>query len=1201
MHTNFATVREIFERIVERPRAQWDAFLDEACANDADVHSQVAALLKAHADSTGILDRGPAVDAATDCPISEGPGTVIGPYKLLEQIGEGGFGVVFMAEQQQPIRRKVALKVLKPGMDTKQVIARFEAERQALALMDHPNIAKVLDAGQIGERREESGDRSQKPDVGEQGSGVGDRVRADSRAHPSPNSSLLTPLSSSRPYFVMELVKGLPITEYCDQAQLTTKERLQLLILVCQAVQHAHQKGIIHRDIKPSNVLVTLHDGTPVPKIIDFGIAKALGQQLTDKTVYTGFAQLIGSPLYMSPEQAALSGLDVDTRSDIYSLGVLMYELLTGTTPFEKERLQKADYDELRRIIREEEPPKPSTRISTLGQAATTATLQRKSDPKRLSQLVRGELDWIVMKTLEKDRNRRYETATGLARDIQRYLDGEPVQACPPSGWYRFRKFARRNKTTLAVAGLILFCVALVGASGGWVLRDRAAREGAVDREVNGAMDEADMLIQSAQWPQSAVAVERAQKLLRAAGRQQVPVRLAALQDDLAFAQRLEDIHSQPKSEELLSGRDQDAAYQRAFASAGIDLTNLSVAEAVERIRARSIRRELVRALDLWSFMRHRSRTKSRPDWEQLAEIASTADPEPFRTLLRQARMRDDVEVLENLAASTDVRQFPPESLLQLATALDETGGREAAMALARRALLVQPGDFWLNHYLGWWYLTARPPQYDDAIRHYTAAWGTRPRNAYTVKTIGDALAGKTAYAEAIATYSRAIELKPDYSEAWARRGELYVCCGLWDRAADNVAAEFKLRPAISSIQCLAHALLRLYVDDNASYRQLCPFIPKHFNTDTVVRGKADGDLVRACTLAPNPEADMAWTVRLAEKVVKKEPNGPWSYAILGLAYYRAANYQAAVEQLQRSLAVDPNWLGGGHNYPVLAMAYHRLGRADEARQSLNHSARLVDQWSKEFLRRPWAALLRPHGDAQVPGQPMLWWDWMSCWLLYREAKTVIDGCPPPDDPRLDLVRARALAALGDVERAVAACDKALGLAGADSEVRLECAILLGGLHRWHKALDRYRKVWEQTPKTARAQNDLAWVLATNPDGKSRDPDLAVELAMNALTFEPQNGMFRTTLGVAHYRAGDMNAAAKELEKSMALRKGGNGVERFFLAMSRWKIGDKELALRWYRQAVEWGKKNSRTLTNRDREEFNHFWAEAKELLNAKE
>src|SRR6266852_2575748 len=391
--------------------AERAAFLNGACGENQNLRLEVEALLRAHAQSGHLLDLPEKPAVTVDEPSREGPGTVIGPYKLLEQIGEGGFGVVFMAEQQHPIRRKVAVKVLKPGMDTRQVIARFEAERQALALMDHPNIAKVHEAGET---------------------------------------------ASGRPYFVMELVKGIPITDYCDQSQLSVEKRLELFVPVCQAVQHAHQKGIIHRDIKPTNLLVTLHDGAPVVKVIDFGIAKALGPQLTEKTLYTGFAQMVGTPMYMSPEQAALGGLDMDTRSDIYSLGVLLYELLTGTTPFDKERLRTAAYDEMRRIIREEEPAKPSMRMSTLGQAASTASVNRKSDPQKLSQLFRGELDWIVMKCLEKDRNRRYESASAFAADVQRYLNDEPVLACPPTAMYRFRKFARRNRRTLAMGSVLV-------------------------------------------------------------------------------------------------------------------------------------------------------------------------------------------------------------------------------------------------------------------------------------------------------------------------------------------------------------------------------------------------------------------------------------------------------------------------------------------------------------------------------------------------------------------------------------------------------------------------------------------------------------------------------------------------------------------------------------------------------------------------
>jgi WD40 repeat protein/serine/threonine protein kinase/tetratricopeptide (TPR) repeat protein len=396
--------------------------LDRECGSDMDLRRRVEALLLAHDAPDSVLDRPfvsprpapeavPAPPTAATEPLTAGETEVrlIGPYKLLQPVGEGGMGIVYVAEQTAPVRRRVALKVIKAGMDSRQVLARFEAERQALALMDHPNIAKVLDAGAT-------------PD--------------------------------GRPYFVMELVKGVPITQFCDERRLTPLERLVLIIPVCQAVQHAHQKGIIHRDLKPSNVLVGLYDGVPVPKVIDFGVAKATGQKLTEATLFTGFGAVIGTLEYMSPEQAQLDNLDVDTRSDVYSLGVLLYELLTGTTPLDRRRLKEAALVEVLRVIREEDPQRPSTRLSTTAELPSIAAC-RNVEPRRLSGLLRGELDWIVMKALEKDRNRRYETANSIAADLRRYLDDEPVTACPPSAWYRFRKFARRNRPALATMSVV--------------------------------------------------------------------------------------------------------------------------------------------------------------------------------------------------------------------------------------------------------------------------------------------------------------------------------------------------------------------------------------------------------------------------------------------------------------------------------------------------------------------------------------------------------------------------------------------------------------------------------------------------------------------------------------------------------------------------------------------------------------------------
>jgi serine/threonine protein kinase len=420
----------ILAAALERLPAERAAFLDSACAGDPRLRRRVEALLRAHAEPDEILDAsGERSPTLLYNPVTERPGMMIGPYKLMEQIGEGGFGLVFVAEQTHPVKRKVALKVIKPGMDSNQVIARFEAERQALAMMDHPNIARVLDAAATG---------------------------------------------TGRPYFVMELVRGIPITEYCDQNQLTPNERLNLFVSVCHAIQHAHQKGIIHRDIKPSNVLVTSHDGKPVAKVIDFGVAKAVHQHLTERTIYTNFSQMIGTPLYMSPEQAEMSGLDIDTRSDVYSLGVLLYELLTGTTPQEKQRFAKATYDEIRRMIREEEPQTPSHRLSSSG-ALPSLAASRRTEPVRLSRMLKGELDWVVMKALEKDRTRRYETANGLARDIQRYLANEVVEARPPSAVYRLRKLASNHRLALIMTATIgiLLVAGIVGTTAGLFRAER--------------------------------------------------------------------------------------------------------------------------------------------------------------------------------------------------------------------------------------------------------------------------------------------------------------------------------------------------------------------------------------------------------------------------------------------------------------------------------------------------------------------------------------------------------------------------------------------------------------------------------------------------------------------------------------------------------------------------------------------------------
>ena len=578
--------RDVFINALQKGPTERTAYLDEACAANPALRRRIDLLLEAHDDPDSFLDLPPAVDAtsigtlgqdrpltlADDAaapdesqatanvakaeatlaydlpegptsppaprPITEGPGSRIGPYKLLQKIGEGGMGAVYMAEQEKPVRRRVALKIIKPGMDTDQVVARFEAERQALALMDHHSIAKVFDAGAT---------------------------------------------ESGRPYFVMELVNGIPITDYCDRANLSPRERLDLFIPVCHAIQHAHQKGVIHRDVKPSNILVTLHDGKPVPKVIDFGIAKAISQRLTERTMFTQFGAVVGTLEYMSPEQAEMSGMDVDTRTDVYALGVLLYELLTGTTPLQRASLREAAFAEILRRIREEEPQKPSTRISESGENLASISAHRKTEPVRLTKLVRGELDWIVMKALEKDRGRRYETANGFAQDVRRYLDGDAVEACPPSATYKLKKFARKHRAALATVGAFAFLlVAATAVSAGlavWANRERVravTAENAAKAQQGRAEEREQMAID---------AVKRFGDVIRETPELKnnpalAPLRSKLLKEPQAFFKRLRD--------QLQADKETTPGSLARLGSAGYDLGRITdeIGDKVEALRA---------------------------------------------------------------------------------------------------------------------------------------------------------------------------------------------------------------------------------------------------------------------------------------------------------------------------------------------------------------------------------------------------------------------------------------------------------------------------------------------------------------------------------------------------------------------------------------------------------------------------------------
>jgi serine/threonine protein kinase/tetratricopeptide (TPR) repeat protein len=1081
------------------------AFLDDACALDPDLRRRVEKMLAAQAKAASFLEKPAAQAVATvDESIPESAGSVIGTYKLLKQIGEGGFGVVFMSEQKEPVRRRVAIKVLKPGMDNKQVIARFEAERQALAIMDHPNIAKFLDAGQT---------------------------------------------NSGRPYFVMDLVKGLPITEYCDEARLTPKERLEIFVHVCRAVQHAHQKGIIHRDIKPSNVLVTTQDGPALVKVIDFGIAKALGQQLTDKTLFTGLAQLIGTPLYMSPEQATLSNVDVDTRSDIYSLGVLLYELLTGTTPFDKVRLGQVGYDEMLRIIREEEPPKPSTRINAMGKASTTISTHRKSDPKRLSHLFRGELDWIVMKALEKDRNRRFETASAFAADVQHFLRDEPVEACPPSAGYRMRKFVRRHRGALAIAaGLLLVCTSVVGSIGLGV-RDRMMSRIGMRQKSVGALEEAGQKQKQRQWPDALAAIHRAEAFLPDNADAELIRQIQTLNAEFGMVLRLEEIPREPRlnafstinerSSEMVDAQVADVEFASAFREFGIDIESLEVGEAAKLIKESSIAEQLALALDEWAGAHRKAGKEGDATWTKLLAIARNADSDPLRSTVRDALWKRDRQQLEKIVDSLSFRDTPPGTLVLLGQAFKEAGALDKAIALLRNAQQRFPNDVWINDVLASTYMNSyAPPQYDEAFRFYSCALSVRPQNYRLHTSVAQILNAKRIFDEAVAQFSRAIELKPDYLDALLGRGGAYFAQGQRDKALADLSKAIELHPLSASAW------------ETRAFSYYYPLSDWH---------NAIADISRAIELDPNN-------------------NSLAKYHNRGTLYLKIGDWKKAEADFSIEIDVRPRNLTGW---------FHRA----EAREKMGQWDKAIEDYSRAIELNP----------SRFGPQTVYWQASYRRGLIYHRLgqweKAIADLSEyiklEPNFAHARRLRVDANERLGRLAATIDDYSKLIELNPKDGQAWQKRSAAFWASNQYQKALADAKRAADLEPTSAAYLNNLAWILATVPDPKLRETARAVEIAEKAVQLAPNDGSVLNTLGVAHYRAGSWNRAIEVLTKSVNLMNGQfESYNSFFLAMAHWRLGEKENARKWCEQAVSWMEKNQ----PKD-EELRRFRKEAVDLI----
>ncbi len=755
------TERELFLAAWEiSDPVERDSYLTQACGSEAELRGRIELLLRAADIKDSFLECEQPSELNFQN-LAEKPGTTIGCYKLIEQIGEGGFGVVFMAEQNHPVRRTVAVKVIKAGMDSRQIIARFEAERQALAIMDHPNIAKVLDAGTT---------------------------------------------DSGRPYFVMELVKGVSITQFCDHRRASLNERLELFVTVCMAIQHAHSKGVIHRDIKPGNVLVAMYDDRPIAKVIDFGVAKATSGQLTERTQHTAFGAIVGSLEYMSPEQAGFNQLDIDTRSDVYSLGVLLYELLTGTPPLSLDQLRRVGMLESLRLVREAEPVRPSARLSTT-EGLSGLAANRSAEPLRLMSIVRGDLDWIVMKALEKNRSRRYGTVSNLAEEVNRFLRGEPIEAHPPSQLYRFRKWIGRNRRAVVSTAAMSLLVGAIVSMEFWNSHQRAVHVSAYSSRVSESIRKASLALgtakgapigQQTQWVAARAAANQLGELLGIdeidEGTRELAKRFlddfAQLDADRRLAEQVESVVIMSATHaDLSSWQRMEQQFRELFINQGIDVAQLSPSQIAEEIRRHRSSAHLCDALELWIGTKGQisalgGERATRETMQPLADAILAADDDPVRSGIRRliyAGKPPKIEEVDEVIAQVDLASLTPRTLSWLATVYAMAGQTKRADEIFYFAIDQHPDDFMLNFDFA--YTMESQNRWPEVVRYFLRCTALRPDVSGVWRALGNAFRENQELDRAREAMLHAVLLAPKHSPTQVDLARIHIALGQYPEA----------------------------------------------------------------------------------------------------------------------------------------------------------------------------------------------------------------------------------------------------------------------------------------------------------------------------------------------------------------------------------------------------------------------------------